>query len=232
MDLEKFQSLTGITIPENKKAFYLAQIKRVQSKLETLLGFTLSPQSSLFTELGKAEGSCPNTPEPLHLTQPDAVRGIIKLFPYNQKDKFLHIDPFYDVYSIKLVKTKNNRQFVTYKTFEYWTKQYKNGGIGNYIEECPTCYCDCDCKNCLQLAVDADWVDFQEDQNLPDELLYLFADMVIFYTDDTRDIKSESVDGHSWSRDVRKAPEDTVESQLLLSKYAGPFGSVKKVPTI
>lgn len=232
MDLEKFQTLTGIVVPESQKAFYIAQIKRVQTKLETLLGFTLSPQASLFTEKGKAEGACPNILEPSTLTPADPVKGIIKVFPYNKKDKFFHIDPFYDVYSVKLVKTENNRQFVTYKTFDSWTKQYKNGGIGNYIEECPTCFCDCDCKDCLQLAVDADWVDFQEDQNLPDDLLYLFADMVIYYTDDTRDIKSESVDGHSWSRDALKAPQDTVESQLLLQKYAGPYGSVKRVPIL
>ena len=232
MNLEKFQTLTGITVPESKKAYYNAQIRRVQSRLETLLGFTLSPESSLFTENGKAEGSCPNTSEPSNLTQADPVRGIIKLFPYNKNDKYLHVDPFYDIYSVKLVKTQNNKQFITYKTFESWNKQYKNGGIGNYIEKCPTCLCFCDCEDCLQLAVDGDWVDFQEDQDIPAELLYLFADMVIFYTDETRNIKSESVDGHSWSKGDLKAPEDTVEAQLLLKKYAGPFGSVKKVPTL
>lgn len=233
MNLEKFQALTGITVPESKKAFYEAQIRRVQNKMETLLGFTLEPQA-LYRELGKAqnEWSCSSTPEPSQLLPADGVKGIIKLFPYNKKDKFLHIDPFHDVYSAKLVKVSSDKGFITYKIFDNMAKQFKNGGIGNYLERCPKCHCNCECNDCLQLAVDADWVDFSEDEEIPNELLYLWADMVIYYADPYRNIKSESVEGHSWSKGNITAPEESVESKLLLSKYAGPYGSVKKVPTI
>lgn len=233
MNLEKFQALTGITVPESKKAFYEAQIRRVQNKMETLLGFTLEPQV-LYRESGKAQNgqSCSSTPEPSELLPADSTRGIIKIFPYNKKDNFLHVDPFHDVYSVKLVKVTGSKNFITYKTFENVSKQYKNGGIGNYLERCKTCYCDCECDNCLQLAVDGDWVDFSEEQEIPDELLYLWADMIIHYTDPHRNIKSESVDGHSWSKGDISAPEESIESKLLLSRYAGPYGSVKKVPTI
>ena len=52
MNLKKYEALTGITISASKRAHYEAQIKRVQSKLETLLGYTLEPQN-LYIELVK-----------------------------------------------------------------------------------------------------------------------------------------------------------------------------------
>lgn len=234
MDLKKYEELTGIIIPADKRAYYTAQIKRVQRKLETLLGYTLEP-SNIYTELGKTqvECVCPDTPPTSSLLPPDAVRGIYKVFPYNYKDKFLHIDPFLDVYNVKLVRVLNNKQFITYKVFDTFTAQYMTQGIGNHIERCETCFCDCDCKDCVQLAVDADWVDFtEEDSDIPDDLLYLWCDMIDFYADQSRDIKSESVDGHSWSKGEIKAPEETTEAILLLKRYAGPYGSITRMPTI
>lgn len=233
MNLEKYEELTGITIPANKRSFYTALIKRVQAKLETLLGYTLEPQN-LYTELGKTrqECVCPDIPQTSSLLPPDPTRGILKVFPYNSKDRFFHIDPFWDVYNVKLVKVLENRQVITYKTFENYTKQYMQSGIGNHIEKCDTCFCDCDCKDCVQLMVDANWVDFAEDEVLPQELLYLWCDMIGYYGDATRNIKSESVDGHSWSKGDLTAPEDSREALLLLRRFAGPFGSVTRMPTL
>lgn len=233
MNLEKYEALTGVIIPVSKRAYYTAQIKRVQAKLETLLGYALEPQN-LYIELGKSQRECvcPDVPETSSLLPPDGVRGIIKVFPYNYKDKFLHIDPFYDVYAVKLGKVLENRQFVTYKTFESFTKQYMQSGIGNHIEKCDTCFCDCDCKDCVQLIVDADWIDVTDEEQLPDDLLYLFCDMVDFYADKSRNIKSESVDGHSWSVGEVTAPEETKAALLLLKRYAGPYGSIIQMPTI
>ena len=232
MNLEKYEQLTGKIIPVSQRPYYEAQIKRVQTKLETLLGYTLEP-SELYTELGKTQAECVCPDVPKTLLPPDPVRGIVKVFPYNYKDKFLHLDPFLDVYAVKLVKVMDNRQFVTYKTFETFTKQYMTQGIGNHIEKCETCFCDCDCKDCVQLAVDANWVDFtEEDSDIPDDLLYLWCDMIDYYADPDKDIKSESVDGHSWSKGDIKAPEDYDMAKLLLRRYAGPYGSVTRIPTI
>ena len=233
MDLKEYEKLTGITIPDSKREYYEAQIKRVRAKLETLLGYTLEPQN-LYIELGKSkrECVCPDIPESSQLLPPDAVRGTLKVFPYNSKDKFLHIDPFYEVYNVKLGKVTDNKQIVTYKTFEHFTAQYMQNGIGNHIEKCETCFCNCDCKDCVQLVVDADWVDFTQDEPLPDDLLYLWCDMVDYYADQSRNIKSESVDGHSWSKGDIKPPEEEKESLLLLKRYAGPFGSIIRMPTI
>ena len=234
MDLDKYEELMGITIPESKRTYFEAQIKRVQSKLETILGYTLKAKH-LYKELGKTqlECICPNIPESSSLLPPDEVKGIIKVFPYNYKDKFLHIDPFYDVYNVKLGKVLDDKSFITYKTFEYFTKQFMQQGIGNHIERCVNCLCDCDCKDCVQLIVDANWIDFtDEESDIPDDLLYLWCDMVNYYADPTKDIKSESVDGHSWSRGDITAPEETLEGKLLLQRYAGPYGSITRMPTI
>lgn len=233
MNLEKYEKLTGKIIPASQRPYYEAQIKRVQAKLETILGYTLTP-TNIYTELGKSQRECvcPDIPESSSLLPPDAIRGIIKVFPYNYKDKFLHIDPFRDVYNVKLVRVNENYQFITYKTFETFTKQYTYNGIGNYIEKCETCFCNCDCKDCIQLAVDADWVDITEDEDLPDDLLYLWCDMIDFYADPAKDIKSESVDGHSWSKGDIVAPEDTDASRLLLKRYAGPYGTIIRIPTV
>lgn len=234
MNIEQYEKLTGVIIPDDQRAYYVAQIRRVQVKLETLLGYTLEPQN-LYIEMGKTqvECVCPDIPESSTLLSPDAVRGIVKVFPYNYKDKFLHIDPFKDVYNVKLVRVLDNYQFITYKTFETFTKQYMSQGIGNHIEKCDTCFCDCDCKDCVQLAVDADWIDFtDESSDIPDDLLYLWCDMVDYYADQSRNIKSESVDGHSWSKGDITAPEELAGSLLLLKRYAGPFGSVTRMPTI
>lgn len=234
MNLEKYEKLTGIIIPEDKRAYYEAQIKRVQTKLETLLGYTLEPQH-IYIELGKAQQECicPDIPQSAKLLPADPVRGIIKVFPYSYKDKFLHIDPFKDVYKVKLVKVDENHQFVTVKTFEHFAKQYMQQGIGNHIEKCQTCFCDCECKDCVQLAVDADWIDFtEEDDDIPDDLWYLWCDMIDYYADPDRDIKSESVDGHSWSRGDIQAPWEREDVKLLLKRYAGPFGAITRMPTL
>lgn len=230
MDLERYEELTGKIIPESKRTYYEAQIKRVQTKLETLLGFTFSP-SALYNELGKSqiECVCPDIPQSDTLLPPDEAKGIVKIFPYNSKDKFLHTDPFKAVYNVKLVRVLEDKSFITYKTFETFTTQYMGEGIGKYVEKCETCFCNCDCKDCVQLAVDADWLDLED---LPDDLLYLWCDMIDFYADPTRNIKSESVDGHSWSKGDIVAPEDLDLAKALLARYAGPYGVVARIPTI
>lgn len=233
MDLALYIKLTGKNIPVSQYTRYEAVIARVQSKLETILGWSFTPQV-LYNEKGKTQNGCVCPKIPETLLPPDEVKGIIKVFPYNHKDKFLHIDPFYDVYNVKLVKVLDNREFVTYKTFEYINEEYMTQGIGKYIEKCATCFCDCDCKDCVQLAVDGDWVKESDESGdgLPIDLLYLWCDMIDYYGDPEKDIKSESVDGHSWSKGDVTAPEESAESKLLLAKYAGPFGTISRIPTV
>ena len=234
MDIATYILLTGKTIPSTKIAYYEAIIKRVQVKLETILGWSFTPQV-LYKEIGKTQNGCVCSNIPETLLPADEVKGIIKIFPFNRNDKYLQTDPFYDVYSAKLVRVFENRDFVTLKTFENISKQYMSQGIGKYLEKCKTCFCDCECKDCVLLAVDGDWVRESEEsgeQGLPIDLLYLWCDMVDFYGDPEKDIKSESVDGHSWSKGDVVAPEESAEAKLLLARYAGPYGTVPKIPTL
>lgn len=228
MTIEDYEKFTGVKVPANKVDFIKAQIERAKAKLETLLGYTLEP-SHIYNELGKSQVdcSCPDIPHTGKLLPPDEVQGIVKIFPYNSKDKFFMVDPFINVYSVKLVTVMEDYNYVTQKTFEYVTTKYGRDGIGKYIEKCKTCICECICQDCVQLAVDADWI-----TELPMDLMYLWCDMVDYYADCGRNIKSESVDGHSWTKDNTIAPEETKESMILLLRYAGPYGSVARMPVI
>lgn len=234
MDLTLYMKLTGKTVPESQKTYYEALIARTQAKLESILGWSFTPEA-LYQEKGKTQRDCvcPDTPQS-NLLPADEVKGIIKIFPYNSKDKFLHVDPFEEVYNVKLVKVLENREFVTFKTFEHITKHYMANGIGRYIEKCKTCFCDCNCTNCVQLAVDGDWLKIPEESGLvfPAEIYYLWCDMIDYYGDPAKDIKSESVDGHSWSKGDIKAPEELESSITILKKYAGPYGIVDRIPTV
>ena len=230
MNLSRYEELTGKTVPVAQRPRYEAIIARVQSKLETLLGWSFTPQV-LYQEKGISKQGCvcPDIPE--SLLPPDEVQGLIKIFPYNAKDKFLFTDPFTEVYNVKLAQVQEDKEFITYKTFDFITKQYFTQGIGKYIEKCATCHCECDCKDCVSLVVDGDWL---TGENLPLELQYLFCDMVDYYADPTQDIQSESVDGHSWSKTKEGAVaiEDREATKRLLLKYAGPFGTITRIPTI
>lgn len=228
MDIEKYEELTGLTVAPSQEALVKANIRRTKAMLETLLGFTLSPKN-LYNELGKAqrECACPDI-DTSSLLPADEEQGIVKLFPYNSRDQYLHVDPFKNVYSAKLVYVTTDGDYVTVKTFENVKPQYGRDGIGNYVEKCISCnLCECDCDDCLQLAVDAEWIDC-----LPDDLMYLWADMVTHEIDCNKNIKSESVTGHSWSKADTRSPEQLPHNILLLKRYAGPYGSVAVNPVL
>lgn len=225
------QKVTGISDEEFK--FVLA---KVTARLEALLGYSLNP-SVFFTETGRINSGCDcsNIPKS-YLLPPDVVRGSYKLFPYNWKDKFLHIDPFIDVYSVKLVKVTGNRQFVTMQTFKNTRPNFNLGEAGNFIENCSNqelCSCVTNCKNCVQLAVSADWLDMSdENKTVPKDLAMLLLEMLEYYANPYRDIKSESVDGHSWSKGDSLPPEKQIHNQLIIKRYSGPFGSITQIPTL
>lgn len=225
MDISKYTKLTGKTVAFSEEAAFNATIRRTKAALETLLGFTLNP-SNLYNELGKAPTGCScSNVDTSTLSDPDEEQGIYKLFHYNQDDKYFHVDPFKEVYKVKLVYVHSDNEFVTMKTFDNVKAQYGRNGIGKYIEKCLECVCDCDCQDCVQLAVDADWIDC-----LPDDLMYLWADMIDYQLDCTKDLKSQSVQGHSWTKADARPPEALPQNVLLLKQYAGPYGAVAVMP--
>lgn len=245
MTLEEYQTLTGVTVPSSQTAKVTATIARTQSMLETLLGFTLNSETvttNIYNELGKTSQECLCPSVNLeNLQAPDAVVGAYRLFRYNDLDKYFHIDPFSKIHKVKLVFVRDgdNPNGVTLKTFDWdeirlqigregFSKYLELSLVQKYIEYCIDCLCKCNCADCVQLAVDADWL-WPED--LPNDLQYVWADMITYYSDDKKkEIKSESIDTHSYTRFDKTPPESEPHNLAVLKKYAGPFGSVVVMP--
>jgi hypothetical protein len=236
MDLSKYQELTGITVSASRAVYVQAQINRSIAMLETLLGFTLDPENvdtNLYNEVGKArtECACPSV-DTEDLDDPDEVIGAYRMFPYNTLDQFLHVDPFTKLHAVKLVFVKQGASGdgVTLRTFNDERVRVHQGrdGIAKYIELCRDCFCDCGCDGCVQLAVDADWL---WEGELPNDLLYVLADMVTYYSDQKRNVKSESITTHSYTKFDRVAPETEPQNLAVIQRYAGPLGSATVMPT-
>lgn len=237
MNLAEYQTLTGITVPTAQQAKVTAMIARTQSMLETLLGFTLDPEKvteNLYNELGKSSQNCFCPSVNLeNLQDPDAVVGAYRLYRYNELDKYFHVDPFSKLNKVKLVYIKAGAtpNGVTLKTFEAdeIRVNYGRDGLAKYIEHCLDCLCKCDCQDCVQLAVDADWL-WPESDDIPTDLQYVWADMVTWYSDSkNKSIKSESIDTHSYTRFDKTPPEQEPENLAVIRKYAGPYGSATVV---
>lgn len=239
MDLKTYERLTGIECGSNDK-FMQAQLRRSQSMLETMLGFTLSPDlanTNIYNELGKTSRDCfcPSSVQNDDDLEPaDEVIGAYRLFDYNPDDVFHAIDPFKVIHKAKLVyvRTGGGTDGITIRTFD--NDQIRSHfGVGNfakYIEHCKNCFCSCQCDtNCVQLAVDADWLWGENDQ-IPDDLLYVLADMVTYYSDQKRDIKSESITTHSYTKFDKIAPETEPSNMAVIKKYAGAHGSAVVMP--
>lgn len=236
MDLNKYKELTGAKVPTSQEAKVNATIRRMKSKLETLLGYTLKPKN-LNTELGKVqfEGYYPSK-DLSNLLDPDEEQGRTKLFDYHEKDLNLHIDPFKNVYSVKLVLPQDNGDFITVVELDNVVAQYMGNGIGKYIKKYDQWFdwawynsykvsWKANVDSGLQLAIDADWMTCY-----PEDIMYLWADMVEYYSNPNLGKKSESVDGHSWSNSDTTSPELRDENKLLLVRYAGPNGLIARNP--
>lgn len=236
MNLAKYLELTGTTA--SNEALVEAQIKRARAELETMLGYTLCPdkvQENLYNELGKTQNecACPNVIDTEELDDPDDVEGGYRLFNYNPNDQYFHIDPFATIYKVKLVYVRHGEgdQGITLKTFDNDEVRVHLGrdGWSKYLEHCRDCLCLCDCSGCVQLAVDADW---QWTDCLPLDLLYVWADMVTYNVDCKKDVKSESIQGHSYTKFDRILPQNLAQNFAIIQRYAGPHGSATLEPTV
>ncbi len=234
MDLKKYKKLTGITISQSDEASYLVAIRRTQIQLENLLGFTLDPQNNqnLYNELGKSQNECdcPSV-ETSNLLEPDEVEGSYRLFDYNANDKYWFIDPFINIYKIKLVVIRpiDGNNGITIKTFKPSDVTIRLGykGISKYIENCISELCGCSCSDCMQLAVDAEWLN---DSCIPEDLLYVWSDMVSYSVDCKNNIKSESIEGHSYTKFDNTDPSESAVNKSIINKYSGPQSSIFRIP--
>jgi hypothetical protein len=253
VDLSKYQELTGTTVAEGDTARYNAVIRRTSALLESALGYSLSPSKNLDKqELGKVqfEGQYPYYPINVNnLLDPDEQDGEYRLFPYNENDIYIKTDPFSNIYHVKLVQPLNDDEFVTISDLtDYTNKRTRN--FGKYIEKQLGWFTwnwyswlmqNLGQDNGLLIAIDADWLSCTD---MPMDLQYLWADMVTYYASDevsvTGNIKSESVNGHSWSKTnagggkgVDLSPDQSPSGLNIIAQYAGPNGTLAtRIPTI
>lgn len=229
MDLATYQTLTGIVVPSQRQAIVTAMITRTRRILEDMLGFTLDPtiaHANEYTESGKTQSDCPCPEVAPTLDPADAVVTAYRLFKYYPGDKYISIDPATTINAVKLVNGT-----ITYKTLE--TSEYRvqvDRGITKYLEQI-RCWISCtDCEY-VQLAVDADWL-WNDENNIPTDLKYVWADMVTYYSDPKKDVRSETLGPHSYSKYDRESPEYQAQNISIIKRYAGPHGSVRKTVTI
>lgn len=236
MDLDTYQELTGTTVEAEDQASVNAQIRRTRIALETMLGYSLKKKEAgvnQYEEKGKTKSDCTfrgllSDIDNLELDPPDDVQGSYRIFPYNKSDKYFKVDPFTRLYKVKLVflRDGDDPNGITHKTFDSGQIRIeKEGRISRYIERCHECWCTCECDSCVQLAVEADWLN---EECLPEDLLYVWADMVEYYCDPNRGVISETLGTHSYKLAESAAPETMDENIAIIKKYAGPNGSVHR----
>jgi hypothetical protein len=238
VDLAKYTELTGITVAEADKAHYSATIRRANALLEAALGYSLSESKNLDKEeLGKVQfnGLYPYYPYAQQTLLPadTNVEGSYRLFSYNDRDTYLKIDPARNVYHVKLVQAHNDDEFVTIMDLKDFTTK-NSRKFSMFLQKQTTWFNwqwygwltgQLGHGNALMLAVDADWLTCN---NMPDDLRYLWADMVTYYSSAnisvTGNVKSESINGHSYTLGEVIAPEQSVSGLSILGQYAGPNG--------
>lgn len=236
MNIDKYSELTGVTVDESDEALIKAQIRRTKSILENMLGYSLNKKKASENQYEEAGKTISDFDDILSdLAPADDVVGSYRLFSYNEKDIYLPVDPYTEIHVAKLVVSKPGAKpnGVTVQTFSATESlEYVENGIKKYLLNNDHCHrifaCYCSHYN-VQLAVDADWLN---EDCLPEDLMYVWADMVTYYSDEKKDIKSETLATHSYTKQTLGRPEELSESLKIIQKYAGPNGSVKTVVTV
>lgn len=251
MTIAEYQTLTGTTVLEADTVRMKAIIRRAETKLEGLLGYPLSKQQS-WTELGKVQydglvpfPSLPVSDDVLNtLSAADSQTGEIQLFNFDELDKHIRINPAKEIYRAKIVIPVNRDEFVTIYDLDNGLPYLNTAGLVVAITRYKTWFAwtgwnsllwsD---RNNLMLAVEADFVDVCDVNKYPD-LAYLLADMVTYYADPMfslmGNIRSETMDSHSYSRASTgsdpdtAAPQGQASSKMIIEKYAGP-GAFRKL---
>lgn len=223
MNITEYQELSGINVASKDVDRVTATISKTQKILEGMLGYSLDTRdTNEYDEIGKTITECPCDINLDNLSAPDSVEFAYRLFTYREDDKYLSIDPATVIYAVKLVKDG-----VTVKTLDSddYRAHFKNGLI-KFIER-RKLWCDIECEF-VQLAVDAEWA-FEE---VPDDLSYIWADMITYYSDLNKDIKSQVLGTHSYTKFDNREPENKSENLSIIKKYAGPNGSLNRTVTV
>lgn len=217
MDLSTYEEITGRTVADSKRNIVSAQIERTRTILESMLGYTLDPD---LVDLNLYNG-----------VDEDDVVGAYRLFPYSPS--YLNVDPFSAVHAVKLVQgdeiidTLDTSSYAVSYFGRGLSKQLKVVGLtrsGILWYQWPSLLTrDILPSEELQLAVDADWL-WTETDELPQDLLSVWADMVTYHSDSKSNIKSQTVLAHSYTKFEKVLPEEEPRNVAILERYAGPHG--------
>lgn len=240
--VELYQTLTGKKVATQLIPQYMAWGRRAIRELENKLGWSFDSPTSV-NVLGCTPNGCECDIDVSKLKEAPEEQGSFRFFPIDARTPFIHTDPFTKVYAVYLCKvepeginiTSDDGDVVVMTQIEKFTPRYCNSTFGKYIQACEevsTCQaiCNQDCTNCSALLVDADWVSAG---NLPDDLLYLLCDYIDWMANSgvaNRNIKSESVDGHSVSYGNWQDSEPYLNPSdvAIIQLYAGPYGMVDR----
>lgn len=230
MTTEDYSALTGNTSCLNQKSKTDAMITRARIMLERMLGYSLEVDKRLenqYTETGKLKSQlyfCCDDIANAELDPPDTIVSAYRLFSYNPNDAYFIIDPCTTVNKVKLVR--GNITVRTINPNNYRLEQ-KDGYISS-IQRCER-FCLCrplDCR-CVQLAVDAEWL--WENGEIPTDLKLAWSDLVTYYMNPKKGIRSETLGSHSYSRFDDDDPEKDPFFQSIVKKYAGGNGTVGRI---
>lgn len=249
MTIGEYQNLTGTTVSDADTARMKAIIRRSETRLETLLGYSLTKQKQ-WTERGKVQYSdyslFPSLPlGSATLLDADTPTGDIQLFSFDTLDTHLRINPAKEIYKVKLVLPVSEDEFITVYELDHVTPYLNAAGLVTAVTRYSTWFTWgwwnsllwSDRRN-LMLAVDGDFVNVCDANRYPD-LAYLLADMVTYYADPNYsvmgNIRSETQDSYSYSRASTgstpdsAAPEGQMTAKRIIEKYAGPAAFRKLV---
>lgn len=251
MTIQEYQDLTGNHVSDADVTRMKAVIRRAETKLGTLLGYSLS-KSKKWTELGRVryDGIIPFPSLPLsdavidNLLPASEQEGDIQLFSYDSLDTHFRINPAKEVYSVKLVYPVSEDEFVTVQELSGFQPYLNDAGLivavtrdTNWFQWSWYDGLALRDRSNLLIAVDANYVNVCQAGKY-DDLAYLLTDMIDYYSDPNYsvmgNIRSESIDSHSYSRAPTgqtidsMAPQGQPDAKKVIEKYAGP-GAFRKL---
>jgi hypothetical protein len=237
LDLSEYIEISGLAVKDSQRGFVTANIKKAQFMIESALGFTLDAEraaQNLYTETGQAPSDswiCGGSDADLLPadTEPDEVyRLFTAAEPVSQfsLSALTRIDPCTAISKAKLVHGTVNVHTFTTSELALLTGQSGYGRMVNLEAIFPY---PCRCGHQLQVAVSADWLGLDDDQ-LPDDLLSVWADLVTWLSDRTRNIKSENRGTRSYTKTEIKSPLEDPINKSILDGYAGPRGTAGRLP--
>jgi hypothetical protein len=238
VDLDEYIEISGLAVKDPQRAFVTANIKKAQFMIESALGFTLDADKAaqnLYTETGQAPDDnwiCGGSDADLlpAESEPDEKYRIFTqaepLDTYYKVTALTRIDPATSISKIKLVHGTVNVHTFTTSELALVTGANGYGRLVDLAVIFPNPY---RCGHRLQVAVSADWLGVDDDQ-LPDDLLSVWADVITWLSDKTRNIKSENRGTRSYTKAETKSPLEDPINKSILDSYAGPRGTAGRVP--